>query len=142
MSQRTTEYPNLNGTAPVRLASTEVKPKAGRRTFTVEYKLAVLAEADRCQASGDIGALLRREGLYSSNLTNWRRQRDAGELAPGAVKRRGRKANPEAAEAAKLRRENARLRSQLEQAELIIAAQKKLAQALEQTLSQGDDAAS
>lgn len=142
MSLRTTEYPNLNGTAPVRLASTEVKPKTGRRTFTVEYKLAILAEADRCQESGGIGALLRREGLYSSSLTHWRRQRDAGELAPGAVKRRGRKANLEAAEAAKLRRENERLRSQLEQAELIIAAQKKLAQALEQTLSQGDDAAS
>ena len=142
MSQHTIEYPNLNGTEPVRLASTEVKPKIGRRTFTVEYKLAILAEADRCQESGDIGTLLRREGLYSSNLTNWRRQREAGELAPGAVKRRGRKANLEAAEAAKLRRENERLRSQLEQAELIIAAQKKLAQALEQTLSQGYDAAS
>ena len=142
MSHRTTEYPNLNGTKPERLASTEVKPKTGRRTFTVEYKLAILAEADRCQESGDIGTLLRREGLYSSNLTNWRRQREAGELAPGAVKRRGRKVNLEAAEAAKLRRENERLRSQLEQAELIIAAQKKLAQALEQTLSQGYDAAS
>ena len=142
MSQRTNDYVNLNGAEPVRLASTEVKPKTGRRTFTGEYKLAILAEADRCQESGDIGALLRREGLYSSNLTNWRRQRDSGELALGAVKRRGRKGNPEAAEAAKLRRENERLRRQLEQAELIIAAQKKLAQALEQTLSQGNDAAS
>jgi transposase len=142
MSQRTTNYPSLNGTERVRLASTEVKPKTGRRTFTAKYKLAILAEADRSQESGDIGALLRREGLYSSNLTNWRRQRDAGELAPRAVKRRGRKANPEAAEAAKLRRENERLRTQLKQAELIITAQKKLAQALEQTLSQGNGAAS
>jgi transposase len=142
MSQRTTDYPILNGTEPVRLPSAEVKPKARRRTFTVEYKLTILAEADRCQESGDVGALLRREGLYSSNLTKWRRQRDAGELAPGATRRRGRKANPEAAEATRLRRENERLRSQLQQAELIIAAQKKLAQALEQTLGQGNDAPS
>ena len=142
MSQRTTDYPSLNGREPVRLPSAEVKPKAGRRTFTVEYKLAILAEADRCQESGDIGALLRREGLYSSNLTTWRRQRDAGELAPGATKRRGRKANPKATEAAQLRWENERLRTQLQQAELIIAAQKKLAQALEQTLSHENDALS
>jgi transposase len=142
MSQRTTNYPNLNGTEPVRLPSAEVNPKAGRRTFTIEYKLAILAEADRCQESGDVGALLRREGLYSSNLTKWRRQRDAGDFAPGATKRRGRKANLEATEAAKLYRENERLRTQLQQAELIIVAQKKLAQALEQTLSQGNDAPS
>jgi transposase-like protein len=139
MSQRTAESYIVNGTKPRNLPDAEVRPKAHRRTFTVEYKLAILSEADRCREAGEIGALLRREGLYSSNLTSWRRQRDAGELAPGAVKRRGRKANPEAAEAAKLRRENERLRSQLEQAELIIVAQKKLAQALERTLSREND---
>ena len=139
MSQRTSEFYIMNGTKARNLSDAEVRPKARRRTFTVEYKLAILSEADRCRESGEVGALLRREGLYSSSLTSWRRKRDAGELAPGAVRRRGRKANPEATEAAKLRRENERLRSQLEQAELIIAAQKKLAQALERTLSDEND---
>jgi transposase-like protein len=74
---------------------------------------------------------LRREGLYSSHLTTWRRQREAGELAGLKPKKRGRKKDEEAVELARLRRENERLRKQLEQADLIIAAQKKLAQALE-----------
>lgn len=142
MSQRAIDYANLNGTEPVRLPSTEVEPKVQRRTFTTAYKLAIVAEADRCQEAGEIGALLRREGLYSSNLTKWRHQRDAGELPPGRVRKRGRKVDPEAAEVAKLRRENERLRTQVEQAELIIAAQKKLAQALEQTLRHKSGASS
>lgn len=109
----------------------EVEPKAKRRTFTAEYKLRILAEADACTEPGQIGALLRREALYSSHLTTWRRQRASGGLAGLAPKQRGRKKDEQAAENAKLRRENERLRKQLDQAELIIAAQKKLAQALE-----------
>jgi transposase-like protein len=86
-----------------------------------------------------MGALLRREGLYSSHLTTWRRQREAGELAGLTPKKRGRKKDKEAAELARLRRENERLRKQLEQAELIIAAQKKLAQALEALTEDADE---
>ena len=75
-----------NGTQPV--AQTEVVARPKRRTFSAAYKRSILEEADRCSQPGEIGALLRREGLYSSNLTTWRRQRDRGELA-GA--KRGRK---------------------------------------------------
>jgi transposase len=74
---------------------TEVPEKAKRRTYTAEYKLQIVREADACRAPGDVGALLRREGLYSSHLTTWRQARDRGELAPGAkTKKRGPKATP------------------------------------------------
>jgi transposase-like protein len=108
----------------------EVVPRAKRRTFTASYKLWVLEEADKCYKPGQIGALLRREGLYSSHLTTWRRQRKEGALSGLTPKQRGRKANEAAAELSALSKENARLRSQLQQAELIIEAQKKLSQAL------------
>jgi transposase-like protein len=114
----------------------EVPAKAKRRTFSAEYKLRILEEADNCTEPGEVGALLRREGLYSSNLTQWRRQREAGGLGGLRPKKRGRKKDQQAAENAKLRRENERLRKQLEQAEFIIAAQKKLAQALETLTNQ------
>lgn len=124
-----------NGAQPVQAPDPEVRPAPRRRTFTSEYKLRILAEADGSSEPGAIGALLRREGLYSSHLTEWRRQRAAGELKAGVTKVRGRKPAPEAQELAKLQRENERLRAQLVQAELIIGAQKKLAQALEHALS-------
>jgi transposase-like protein len=111
----------------------EARPVPKRRTFTSKYKLRILAESS--QKPGEIGALLRREGLYSSNLTEWRRERAAGELKAGVVKARGRKAAPEAQEMARLRSENERLRRRLEQAELLIDAQKKLALALENALT-------
>ena len=76
----------------------EVRPRATRRTFTASYKLWVLEEADKCYKPGQIGALLRREGLYSSHLTTWRRQRKAGELSGLTPKQRGRKADESAAE--------------------------------------------
>ena len=98
-----------------------------------------MAEVERSSEPGAIGALLRREGLYSSHLTDWRRQRDAGELRAGVAKVRGRKPDLQAKELARLQRENERLRAQLEQAELIIGAQKKLAQALENTLSRRNE---
>ena len=139
MSQQVTSKPHVNCTEPDQAPDPEVRPKSRRRTFTVEYKLSILAEADRCTEPGAIGALLRREGLYSSNLTAWRRQRDAGELAPGAPKKRGRKPDKQAKRLAQLERENERLRAQLEQAELIIGAQKKLAQALENALNDKKD---
>jgi transposase-like protein len=124
-----------NGAKPLPAPDPEVRPAPKRRTFTAEYKLGILAEVDRCREAGAIGALLRREGLYSSHLVEWRRQRARGELQAGATKVRGRKPTPEAQEVARLQRENERLRAQLAQAELIIGAQKKLAQALEHALT-------
>ena len=110
-----------------------VLEKPVRRRFTAEYKLRILQEAERSTASGQLGAMLRREGLYSSLLSTWRRQRDEGTLAGLAPKRRGRKANPDApviAENDRLRRENQRLAAKLRQAETIIEVQKKLSEIL------------
>jgi len=111
----------------------EVPEKARRRRFTATYKLKILEEADRCSESGEIGALLRREGLYSSLLSKWREQREAGVLAGLTPKKRGRKPKPvdrQSARVTELERENARLREQLEKAHTIIDVQKKLSQLL------------
>jgi len=104
-----------------------VVPKAERRRFSAEYKQRILTEADACRERGQIGALLRREGLYSSHLDKWRQQRARQTL--GAQKR-GPKSDPQAAEIARLRRENEQLRARLQCAEHIIDAQKKLAELL------------
>ena len=107
----------------------EVFEQGRRRVFSAKYKLRILQEADACVEPGEIGALLRREGLYSSHLTSWRRQRDEGALRAMSSKRRGPKPrkNPLAKQVQQLERENARLRQKLEQAETIIAIQKKVA---------------
>ena len=91
----------------------EVPAKATRRRFTAEYKLRIVTEADACKRPGELGALLRREGLYSSHVSSWRKQREAGSLKGLTPKPRGRKPKPRdlvAEENAKLRRENERLR--------------------------------
>jgi transposase-like protein len=85
---------------------------------------------EACQGSGEIGALLRREGIYSSYLTTWRKQKERGELDGLASQKRGPKVDPQAIELAKLRRENERLQKKLQQAELIIDIQKKVSQIL------------
>jgi transposase len=105
----------------------EVRALAKRRKFDAAYKLAVLSEADRLTEPGAIGALLRREALYSSQLTSWRREREAGALE-ALGRRRGRKARttPEQKRVAVLQARNARLERELEQARLIIEVQKKL----------------
>jgi transposase-like protein len=111
-------------------------PKASRRTFSAAEKLRILNEADACTQSGQIGALLRREGLYSSHLVKWRRLRAAGQLQALAPQPRGPKPSspdPAAEELAQLRKENARLQARLAQAELIIDVQKKVAQLLGET---------
>lgn len=110
----------------------EVHSKAVRRRFTAEYKLRVLKEADACEpGSGEIGALLRREGLYSSHLANWRRQRELGELDGLSPKKRGRKpTHPAEQRVAELEREKEQLERRLEQAETIIEVQKKLSKLL------------
>lgn len=105
----------------------EVRAVAKRRQFSAAYKLAVLAEADRASEPGAIGALLRREGLYSSQLTQWRREREAGALE-ALSRRRGRKAKmtSEQKRIATLEARNARLERELLQAHTIIEVQKKL----------------
>jgi len=114
-------------------ATSEVIARPVRRRFTAEYKLRILQEADRC-APGELGALLRREGLYSSNLSKWRRQRQAGQLAGLKPRKRGRKVDAQAQELARLEHEKARLQAQLERAELIMEAQKKLLVLLNQEI--------
>lgn len=108
----------------------EVQPKRKRRGFTAEYKRQVVAEAAQCQ-HGELGALLRREGLTYAQLGKWRTA-----VAEGTVdKKRGPVANPNRTELRRLEAENARLKRQLERAEAIIEAQKKLARLLEEEQS-------
>ncbi|GMV31380.1 MAG: hypothetical protein AMXMBFR59_35050 [Rhodanobacteraceae bacterium] len=113
--------------APSGAPDPEVRAVAKRRQFSAAYKLSVLQEADRCTNPGAVGALLRREGLYSSHLATWRREREAGALA-ALARRRGRKAtlSAEQRRIAQLQARNARLARELEQARAIIEVQKKL----------------
>ena len=107
----------------------EVAATAKRRQFSPSERRRILAAADRCGKNGEIGALLRREGIYSSQLATWRKQREATERVGLEPKKRGRKADPAIAEArrfAELTRENERLRRKLTQAHIIIDVQKKL----------------
>jgi transposase-like protein len=111
----------------------EVRDKPTRRRFTAEYKLRILTLADACTEAGSLGALLRREGLYASNLNTWRHQRERGVLSALTPKKRGRKElvrDPLVAENEKLRRENERITKRLRQAEIIIDVQKKVSQIL------------
>ncbi|MCJ8503230.1 transposase, partial [Desulfatitalea alkaliphila] len=112
----------------------QVPAQKPRRKLTAQYKLRILAEADRCTTSRQVSQLLRREGLYSSSLTRWRRLREQGLLDAMAPKTRGRKPiekNPLAGELAKLQKENDQLRKKLWRAERIIEVQKKISQILE-----------
>ena len=107
----------------------EVSEKPVRRRFTAEYKLRIIEEADGCTDKGQVGELLRREGLYSSHLSNLRRLREKGALASLTPKQRGRKPKPNADvtdELTRLERENRRLAERLRQAETIIGVQKKV----------------
>lgn len=136
MAKKTKHNSSHNGTS----TGSMVPAKARRRNFSASYKLGILEEADRCDGRGQIGELLRREGIYSSHLSDWRKQRTAGQLQALTPKKRGRKKDEYTAELTALRRENDRLRTQLSQAELIIEAQKKLSQALETIMAKNEDA--
>jgi transposase-like protein len=127
-----TEGSAPEGAGPSPRIPSEVSPKADRRRFTADYKRRILAEAEACTEPGDLGKLLRREGLYSSHLTGWRRQRDEA-VAAALGQRRGRKPlekNPLAAEIARLQAENQHLQERLTQAQTIIEVQKKLSSLL------------
>ena len=116
-----------------KVADPEVAPTAVRRQFSNAEKLRILEEADACTEPGELGALLRREGIYSSYLSRWRRARDRGELQALSPKKRGPKSVADSGltkELAELQRENERLRGRLAQAEAIMEAQKKLSELL------------
>jgi hypothetical protein len=110
----------------------EVVAKPVRRRFTGEYKVKILREAERCREVGEVGALLRREGLYSSHLTQWRKQREKGELLALSRKRgaAGKEKNPLAEKLRVLERENARLKARAERAEGLVELQKKVSEIL------------
>ena len=125
MSRSGNERPNV--------PDPEVVPMAERRRFPAEEKLRVVEEAEACTEPGEIGALLRREGIYSSYLSRWRQARDRGQLTALGPLQRGPKPATDAAlvrEVARLRQENERLQARLDQAEAIIEVQKKLSQLL------------
>ena len=114
----------------------EVPEKARRRKFPAKYKLDILSRVEACSQPGEIGELLRKEGLYSSLVSKWRKQQEEGALAALSAKKRGRKprrVDAQAKRVAELERENARLRQKLEKAETIISVQKKLSQLLSQS---------
>ena len=104
--------------------------KAKRRRFTAEYKLRILREADACKGDGDVAALLRREGLYSSHLTSWRRQRDEIAGAGLAAIKRGRKGKQVDPRVKELERENVRLKRRLARVETMLEIQKKASELL------------
>ena len=120
-------------TAATAIPDPEVAAKPTRRRFTAEYKLRILQEAERQREPGAVGALLRREGLYSTHLSAWRRERERGALETLRARRRGRKPDPAhelRQQIAALAAEKQRLQERLRQAEAIIAAQKKLSEIL------------
>ncbi len=136
-ARRATVEPGARG--PMGALNPEVTERAKRRRFTAEYKLSILRKADACKGDGDLGALLRREGLYSSHLTTWRKAARSGSLK-GLSKKRGRKAierNPLQGKVLKLERENARLEKELHKAHLIIDVQGKVAGLLGLSLEDG-----
>jgi len=116
--------------APAGVPDPAVEAKAKRRRFTAEYKLRILREVDRAKEAGEVGTILRREGLYSSHLVQWRRQRDRVAKAGLAARKRGPKRRVEDPRIKQLEREKARLERKLRQAEIIIAFQKKVSELL------------
>jgi transposase-like protein len=119
-----------NGKVRISLDETEVEARAVRRHYTAEYKQRILDELDRAQEPGEMGAILRREGLYSQIISKWRQQRQRGVLKDSRQTKRGPKATPQAGELARLRAENERLRVRLKKAETIIEVQKKVSHLL------------
>ena len=124
--------------APEGAPDPEVTERAKRRRFTAEYKLRILRKADACKGDGDVGALLRREGLYSSQLAAWRRQRDAIAKAGLKARKRGPKGKVVDPQVKQLKRENARLKRRLERVELMLTIQKKASEMLGIPLNQPD----
>ncbi len=128
---------NAGSNGQAQTPATEVKPKAKRRRFGAKYKRRILREAAACTKSGELGALLRREGLYSSHLTTWKAQAERGELAGLTAKKRGPKPkehNPLEKRVRELEREVAKQRKRAKRAEGLVEVQKKLAELFGETL--------
>lgn len=120
----------------------EVAEKAARRQFNAEYKRKILKEADACTREGEIGALLRREGLYSSHLAVWRAARERGEIAGLAPRKRGPKVappDPRDRKIVELERETRRWKARAERAEALVDLQKKVSQILGIALPESDE---
>jgi transposase-like protein len=130
MSHKESAYTRLEGSRAVEIPGSEVILKPKRRQYSAEYKQRILQEYEVCTEPGSRGALLRREGLYSSHITAWRRQRDLAGLSGLAGQKRGPKVDAQTAEIARLEHENERLRQRLQRAELIIDVQKNVSQLL------------
>jgi len=128
------------GAVPAPRPDPEVVAHAKRRRFTAEYKHRILSEADQLKGSGGVGVMLRREGLYSSVLTTWRRERDAGALQALTPQKRGPKVkiDPLTEENRQLRRENERLVEELRKADIVIDVQKKVAALLGRSIPDPD----
>jgi transposase len=137
-ARRATEVPA--GSGRTSLPDPAVAEKASRRKFTTEYKLRILREAERCKASGEVGALLRREGLYSSSLSQWRKQRDRIAGVGLSARKRGPKRRAVDPHLKQLEHENAKLRRRLQRVEAMLEIQKKASELLGIPLNRlGDD---
>ena len=140
--ERSDEAPSAGASRPPARPDPEVLAKPKRRRFTAQYRLRILEEADRCTQSGEVGRLLRREGLYSSHLANWRKARRDGALRGLSSKTRGAKAkasNPLEPKVRELEAKVARLQKKLHKAHTILEVQKKVAGLLEFSLDDGKD---
>jgi len=140
--ERSDEARTAGAGAPAARRDPEVEAKAKRRQFTAEYRLRIVEEADRCTAPGEVGQLLRREGLYSSHLTTWRKARRNGALRGLASKKRGAKPkarNPLEPKVRQLEAEVARLEEELRKAHTILDVQEKVAGLLGFSLESGND---
>jgi transposase len=129
-ARRATGEAGPAGTSRVTAPDPEVVAKVQRRQFTAAYRLGILKQADACHKHGELGALLRREGLYSSHVSNWRRQREQGELVAGRARKRGPTPTLVDPRVKQLEVENRRLQRKLARAETIITLQKKVAEIL------------
>lgn len=134
MFREANKTPDSESRPSIEAPDPEVKPgRSKQRRFTAEEKLRILEEADNCVESGELGSLLRREGIYSSYLLRWRKQRESGELDATVERKRGRKPKAQdqnLQEIARLRAENQRLQEQLKKAEAVIEIQKKVSMLL------------
>lgn len=136
-ARRATGAPATSGADSV--PDPAVSEKAKRRRFTADYKLRILREVEQCKVSGEIGEILRREGLYSSHLTDWRRQRDVIAKKGLAQQKRGPKAKAQDPRIKELERENTRLKRRLQRAEAMLEIQKKASELLGIPLNQLDE---
>ena len=142
VEERSDEAPSAGASAPPARPDPEVVAKPKRRRFTAEYRLRILEEADRCAEPGEVGRLLRREGLYSSHLTAWRRARRNGALRGLTSKKRGAKPkarNPLEPKVRELEAKVARLEKELHKAHTILDVQEKVAGLLGFSLDDGKD---